>query len=226
MAKRTPSPQAAAAKAIRAELAAAFPFSTFAVKSRSFSGGNAVDIDWTDGPTVAQVEKITGKYQEGSFDGMQDLYTYDRDRPADLPGAKYVQTQRGRSDATYRAVVDYLNSHYAGFALVIVEKSYNGSRWLELDRSTDKHTGHGWQSDEIHRLLHKTSLVCHACKHATQFGDAYCAECGAPLTECYPCHGRGFAWNMDADDYSGEKCLTCDGTGFSPLLPFLIRSAA
>jgi hypothetical protein len=222
MAKRSPSPQAAAAKLIRAELSAAFPFSTFTVKSRSFSMGNAVDIDWTDGPTVAQVEKITGKYQEGSFDGQQDLYEYSNRRD-DIPQAKYVQTQRGRSDTTYRAAVDYLNNHYAGYALVIVERSSNGSTWLELDRSTDKHTGSGWQSDEIHRLLHKTSLVCHACKHAVVFGDAFCGRCGASLTECYPCFGRGYRWNMDANEYSGDPCPTCNGSGFSPLP---LRSAA
>lgn len=215
MTKRTPTEHAAAAKLIRRELAEAFPFTAFTVKSRSFSMGNAVDIDWTDGPTTAQVEKITGKYQEGSFDGSQDLYEYSN-RRTDIPQAKYVQTQRGRSDATYRAIVDYLNNHYAGFALVLVEKSHRESHWLEIDRSTDKHTGSGWQSDEIHRLLHKTSLVCHSCKHSVMFGDSFCGQCGACLTECYPCFGRGFRWNMDANEYSGDPCPTCNGSGFSP----------
>jgi len=202
MAQRTLTPHAAAAAAIRTELAAAFPHTAFKVKSRSFSMGNAVDIAWTDGPTMAQVEKISGKYQEGDFDGMQDLYTYRRDRPADLPGAKYVHTHRDRSDATYRA----------GFALVIRENPYG-----YLDVTNDQHDGNGWQSHEIHRLIHKTALVCHACTYPVEIGDAYCGECGAPLTACYPCFGRGFRWEMDANQYSGEPCPTCNGTGFSPL---------
>jgi len=212
MAKRTPTPHAAAAAAIRTELAVAFPHTAFKVKSRSFSMGNAVDIAWTDGPTAAQVEKISGTYQEGDFDGMQDLYTYRRDRPADLPGAKYVHTHRDRSDATYRAAVAYLNSRYAGYALVVVENPHG---YLEV--TNDTHDGNGWQSHEIHRLIHKTSLVCHACTHAVEMGDAFCGDCGAALTECYPCFGRGFRWEMDANQYSGEPCPTCNGTGYSPL---------
>lgn len=66
-----------AAKNVRIELKAAFKGVKFFVKSESFSGGNAIRVSWTDGPTDAQVEEITNKYRAGRFDGMTDCYDYE-----------------------------------------------------------------------------------------------------------------------------------------------------
>ena len=68
----------AAAKNIRIELARAFPGVKFSIKSRRFSMGDAIDVSWTDGPNSRQVDEIIDRYSAGSFDGMQDLYTYER----------------------------------------------------------------------------------------------------------------------------------------------------
>lgn len=95
-AKGTPkalSTVAQCAAAIREELKTAFPNVKFAIRSRSFSMGNSVDIDWTDGPLVSEVEKVTGKYQYGHFDGMNDIYEYSN-KNSDLPQAKYVCEHR------------------------------------------------------------------------------------------------------------------------------------
>ncbi len=84
-----------AAKNIRKELKAAFPGVTFSVKTERFSGGDAIDISWTLGPTTSAVDKIVKKYAGGSFDGMEDLYTYSRSPWTHLFGdAKYVHTRR------------------------------------------------------------------------------------------------------------------------------------
>lgn len=91
------SESAIAVKAIKAELKANFPAVKFSVTSDSFSGGNAVDIQYKDGPTVAQVEKITDKYQYGSFNGMEDIYECDN-RIEGLPQAKYVHVSRDLSE--------------------------------------------------------------------------------------------------------------------------------
>lgn len=89
-----------AAKNIRTELKKAFPAVKFSVRSEHYSGGNSVNIKWTDGPTSEEVTKITGKYEEGSFDGMTDSYNYDSDRtwPDVFGGAKYVMEHRSLSD--------------------------------------------------------------------------------------------------------------------------------
>lgn len=92
------SSHAAASAAIKAELAKAFPHVKFSVRSSSFAGGNSVDISWTDGATVEQVEAISGKYQYGSFNGMEDLYEYTNTRE-DIPQVKYVSEYREVSQA-------------------------------------------------------------------------------------------------------------------------------
>jgi hypothetical protein len=107
----SPSPHAAAAAAIRRELKASFPDTSFSVRSSVFSGGDSVDIAWTDGPSLKAVNALVGKYQEGHFDGMQDLYEYSNSR-SDLPQVKYVMPQREISYELASKVADELNEKY------------------------------------------------------------------------------------------------------------------
>jgi hypothetical protein len=62
-----------AAKNIRILLKKHFPGIKFSVRMRDY---NCINVDWTDGPTKDAVEAITSRFQEGSFDGMQDMYEY------------------------------------------------------------------------------------------------------------------------------------------------------
>jgi hypothetical protein len=91
------STHALAAKMIRKELKKAYPNTTFTVRARSFSGGDSVDIEWTDGPTDKQVADITAKYQYGHFDGIQDLYE-NTNRRIDIPQVRFVHERRKYSD--------------------------------------------------------------------------------------------------------------------------------
>lgn len=81
------------AKQIKQELTKAFPKIKFSVKSKNYAGGDSVDIYWDNGPTTEQVEKYTDKYQEGHFNGMEDIYEYSNNRD-DIPQAKYVFAKR------------------------------------------------------------------------------------------------------------------------------------
>jgi hypothetical protein len=92
-----------AAENIRRELRRRFPGVKFRVTSDSFSMGNSVDVHWTDGPTTAEVEAVTSRHAGGSFNGMEDIYEYDRDNTfGELFGrAKYVHCSR---DWTIEAV--------------------------------------------------------------------------------------------------------------------------
>lgn len=49
---------------IRTELKRNFPNVKFSVRYESFSGNNAYDISWTDGPTRKQVDAIVDKYSD------------------------------------------------------------------------------------------------------------------------------------------------------------------
>ena len=91
------SSHATASANIKRELARAFLGIRFSVRSKSFSGGNSVDVEWTLGPTAAEVEAVIDKYQYGDFDGMDDSYRYRSEGDsfrATHGSAKYVHAQR------------------------------------------------------------------------------------------------------------------------------------
>lgn len=79
---------APAAKLIRQELKAAFAGVKFSV----ISDNNSVRVSYSDGPTTEDVEAIIGKYQEGSFNGMEDIYEYTNRQ--DFAQARYVFIDR------------------------------------------------------------------------------------------------------------------------------------
>jgi len=72
------------------------------VRSETFSMGDAVRISWEDGQTEKEVDAITSKYQDGYFDGMQDMYINTKD--GDGASAKYITTSRSMSEATGAAI--------------------------------------------------------------------------------------------------------------------------
>lgn len=89
-----------AAKNLRTLLKAAWPAVKFSVRSSSFSGGDSIDIGWTDGPTTKQVDEIAQQFKAGSFNGMEDIYEYSSSVFIEIFGdAKYVSVQRDLSDA-------------------------------------------------------------------------------------------------------------------------------
>jgi len=61
------------AKLVRKALRAEFPGVKFSVRSRTYSGGASIDVKWTDGPTVAEVQPVIKFFQAGGFDGSIDL---------------------------------------------------------------------------------------------------------------------------------------------------------
>lgn len=102
---------AAAAAAIRAELKTVFSGVKFSVTSESFSGGDAVRISWTDGPTDAQVSKITNKYSAGRFNGMEDIYEYNENKNG-LPTAKFITTSRKFSEGFEATIKNLIAAKY------------------------------------------------------------------------------------------------------------------
>jgi hypothetical protein len=177
-AKRPLSTQAAAAKAIRGELKAAYPTVKFKVTSSSFSMGDDVKIRWTDGPTTKEIEAIVGKYEYGTFNGMIDLYEYTNTRD-DIPQSKFVMTERHYSNDARRALIAWMNRTF-GYELQIVERpGYNGGpSYLDVTNDKPRGNGSGWQSHDEYRYMQALSLLCKSCNAATLPADAYCPMCG------------------------------------------------
>jgi hypothetical protein len=86
----------------------AFPAVKFSVKIEH-RGSGSININWTDGPTTEQVKTVTGKYQEGDFNGMEDIYEYNRAVwPEVFGGARYVFENRHESaDLIAKAAKEY-----------------------------------------------------------------------------------------------------------------------
>lgn len=61
------------AKLIRKHLKKNFAGVKFSVRISRYSGGSSINVNWTDGPTVKQVETVTHPFQGNRFDGMIDL---------------------------------------------------------------------------------------------------------------------------------------------------------
>jgi len=107
--KGHPSSHAQGAASLKADLEKNFPGVKFSVRSESFSMGDAIRVSWTDGPTSEQVEMISKSYQEGHFNGQDDLYEYDHTRAFDRGSAKYVTTSRHISPALILEAAKFLN---------------------------------------------------------------------------------------------------------------------
>jgi hypothetical protein len=93
---------AACADAIREELKKLYPDTKFSVRSETFSMGDAVRVSWVDGQTTKEIDAILSKYQDGYFDGMQDMYVHTH--KGDTPSAKYITTGRTMSEETGAAI--------------------------------------------------------------------------------------------------------------------------
>lgn len=124
-----------AAKNIRAELKAAFPGIKFAVRTERYTGGTSLNVTWTDGPTTEMVDAIAGKYQEGSFNGMEDIYEYGNRVFTDIfGGAKYVFAQRARSDALVIEAIAAVAAKFGAEPLSIEDYRQGGAwRWVTAD---------------------------------------------------------------------------------------------
>lgn len=123
-----------AAKNIRTELKRSFPKTKFAVKTKRYSGGNSVNVNWTDGPTQQQVDKIVKAYSAGDFDGSTDTYNYTGSAWVEVFGeAKYAFTSRTYSKAFVERVIKA-----KGYEGQVNIEGTDESAWVRAeDRSTE-----------------------------------------------------------------------------------------
>ena len=150
------SSHAIGAKNLKIELGRAFPKTKFYIKSQSYSGGDSIRVGWTDGPTQEEVEKVSSKYQEGSFDGMEDIYNYDHSNvwPDVFGGAKYVNESRTESQELIIKAAKELGHD-------LMPEMFD--RWGNINCAVDTGIGIGESWDErkqrIYREARKMSCI-------------------------------------------------------------------
>lgn len=86
----------ATAALIKKRLTQLYPGVKFSVRSEHFSQGNAIRVGWVDGPAEKPVQAFLDQFKEGSFNSMEDMYEYRKDRQFT---GKYISTSRSFSVA-------------------------------------------------------------------------------------------------------------------------------
>lgn len=110
------------AKLVRKALKHNFPGYKFSVRSKSYSGGASVDVDWTDGPTTSDVDKVIRVFSGATFDGMIDLKSQHNSIVSHEDGtteevsyaADYVFAHRSLSDEAEAKVIAGIEEKYGG----------------------------------------------------------------------------------------------------------------
>ena len=174
----TQSTAAQVAGRIRRELTDTFPGTKFRVtRGNSY---DSVSIRWIDGPTTAQVYKITGKYELGNFNGMTDSYEY-TNRRDDIPQVRYIFPDRDYSFPVLQAIVSHENARWGWDLKVALSSANNGTAYITRDNEV--HTGYTWNSSQVMQIAQNISLVCDDCKAELMPFDRFCPMCGQSLTK-------------------------------------------
>lgn len=126
------------AENLRRELREAFPDMKFSIRYKSFSGGDAIHIRYTDGMSQDKVERIARKYAyDGSnCDLMTDYFEYDRTPFNEIfGGAKFVSVCREMSEATRARLTAEVSERFPELVGKSIERN-DFLRGLEGDRCT------------------------------------------------------------------------------------------
>ena len=118
------------AKLIRAALKHAFPGVKFSVRSKKYSGGSSINVDWIDGPTAQEAEKVYKRFEGASFDGINDLKSYhDTELNGELVhfGADYIFGNRNLSKAFLAPIAAKIAVRYGVPAPEIQVSEYSGA---------------------------------------------------------------------------------------------------
>lgn len=153
------------AKLVRKALAQAFPGCKFTVRSKTYSGGASIHVEWIDGPTTPQVETITRQYSGATFDALIDLKEYHTSTLAGETvhyGADHVFCQRQYSPAFLQLVADRVAATWGcGTLSVTLGYEYIADRHLTPllpDGSGDT------LGDRIHATAYQTPVPGYAAK--------------------------------------------------------------
>lgn len=143
------------AKLIRKALKETFPGFKFSVRSERYSGGASIDVWWTDGPTVPQVDRVAGAFEGSYFDGMID-YKGSRYHKLDGElvhfGADFIHCSREHTDAAICSAIIKAAMEYGTRNLPDVEGFRTGQGYLRGPMEDDSGPFWSWQSI-IHRTM-------------------------------------------------------------------------
>lgn len=109
--KQRKTPVALCAIEIRKILKKEFPETKFSVRSSNFAGGNAVNVEYINGPTEDQIKEKIGHFQYGHFNGMEDIYEYSNNIEG-LPQTKWLSINRELTEQVQRQIAERIKQEY------------------------------------------------------------------------------------------------------------------
>ena len=98
--------------------------------------GNSVTVSVNDMPpwTIKEIEKFTGKFKSGHFDGMTDMYEYSNN-DSSIPQTKYLSVNNEFSDELKQEAWQFVLNSFGGFSdapmLYKDAGSYYSDKWQE-----------------------------------------------------------------------------------------------
>lgn len=114
------------ANELKAKLKNSFPEFKFSVRSRVYSMGSSIDINWIDGPTEEEVKKITNEFESIDYDEYTGEIL--------SGGNRYVMLRRDFSPENEIMIFNQVKSKYACFDNVNIEDYHNGRIDWEVSR--------------------------------------------------------------------------------------------
>jgi hypothetical protein len=112
------------AKLIRKVLKAKFPGTKFSVRTDKYSGGSSIDVTYTDGPALSNVEHFIAHFKGATFDGMQDLKEYhvsEFEGEAVRFSNDFLFINRSFSEQVYKDYAAWHNEFYGDYPIRYVE---------------------------------------------------------------------------------------------------------
>lgn len=103
------------AKLIRASLKREFPGVPFSVRSKTYTGGSSIDVEYENGPAVDKVEKVAKQFEGATFNGMEDIKEYHKSMLNGEEvrfGADFVHVVRNLSQELRERIAQYLARCY------------------------------------------------------------------------------------------------------------------
>ncbi len=107
------------AQCIREALKRAFPGVKFSIRTSYASMTSSTHVQWTDGPTQDEVERVTDRFTSKSFDGMTDSTNY---HEQEFNGQRvqfsgWVNVRRELSPTLLQKAIDRFNRERAEYGL-------------------------------------------------------------------------------------------------------------
>jgi len=118
------------AEAIRLALKTAFPGFKFSVRTAYASMTSSTHVRWTDGPTEAEVERVTNGFTSKSFDAQDDSTHYHEQQTPDGARVQYsgwVTLRRNLSAALLTRALARFQMHRAEYGLSPARLEIKGS---------------------------------------------------------------------------------------------------